>query len=395
MSDRKTILVLIAIVAVVLILIAILIGIYSTPKKQEENQMVQNNLYFVTKNAETGYGVCKTDGSAVLESKFNKIARVNDSIYLKNDTDSYIFFLNDGKNVSLGGKESEIYFVYSKEGSLLPYYILRYGESEQTSIYRIFNDKGVRHVTKDFATLNDAYKYLNAKEVFKSATPSEIVTNLYTVISTLNYPTSEGKTQYIVTKKNDTNGPSGIVDESGRILLELSYKKISAIANSTNAVEAVKDDKTYIFMSNEKLIEVESGFEFITENGYIIQKRGNIVNKIYNSIGDVVVDGIYNLTEDLTPFTSKNGTSYVLVQEKKDIFYLYNLTTNTKNSNQYTGVILTYIPDYKGAGKNTTFMYKKGSDFYSVELESLKEYKMKITSEIVSPLDMGIIYNFR
>lgn len=395
MSDRKTILILIAIVAVVLILIAILIGIYSTPKKQEENQVAQNNLYFVTKDVTNGFGICKTDGTTVLESKFSKIARVNDSVYLKNDTDSYIFFLNDGKNISLGGKESEVYFVYNKDGSLLPYYILRYGDSDQTSIYRIFNDKGVRHVTKDFATLNDAYKYLNAKEVFKSVTATETITSLYTVVSTLNYPTSEGKTQYIVSKKTDLNGPYGIVDETGKIVLELLYKKINTIANSTNAVEAIKEDKTYIFMSSEKLVEVESGFEFITSSGYIIQKRGNTVNKIYNLNGEVVVDGIYNLTEDLTPLTSKSGASYVLVQDKKGVFSLYNLTSNSKNSNQYTDVILTYIDTYKDAGKNIAFMYKKDTNYYSVELDTLKEYKMKIVSEIVSPLDLGIIYNFK
>lgn len=395
MSDRKTILILVTIVAVILILIAILLGIYSTPKGQEETQTVQNNLYFVTRNATTGFGICKTDGSIVAQPTFSKIARVNDSVYLKTENDSYMFFLNDGKNVSLGGKESEIYFVYSKDGSLLPYYIFRYGESEQASIYRIFNDKGVRHVTKDFATLNDAYKYLNAKEVFKAAIPNETITNLYTVVTTLNYPTSEGKTQYIVTKKGELNGLNGLVDESGRVLLELSYKKISSIVNSTNAVEAVKDDKSYIFMSNEKLIEVEAGFEFITNNGYFIQKRGNTVNKIYNLNGEVVVDGIYNLTEDLTSLTSKNGTSFILVQEKKGTFSLYNLTTNTKNSNQYTDVILTYMTANKDNGKNIAFMYKKGQDFYSVELEGLKEYKMKMLSEIVSPLDLGIIYNFK
>lgn len=395
MSDKKTVLILIAIVSVVIILIAILIGIYSTPTSGQNNNNTDESdkLYFVTRTAENGYGICKTNGKNVIDSAYSKIARVNDTVYLKDEQNSYMYFLNDGKSVSLGGKESDVYFVYDKGGNLLPYYVLRYGESEQTSIYRIYNDKGVRHASKDFATLNDAYKFLNAKELYeKNATTSTVIGDKYKVLTPLEYLTNEGKRQYIVTQKDVENGLQGIVDETGRVVLEVTYKKISTIPNSTNAVKAETVDKTYIFLVTEKLIEVESGFEFVTSDGYFIQKRGTTVNKIYNITGDVVVDGIYNINTDLTPLNTKSGASYMLVQENKGVYDLYNLTNNKKTEIQYGDVILEYLGKYNSGAKNTAFMYSKNSTYFALDLESIKAYKMTIISEIVSPLDLGVIY---
>jgi hypothetical protein len=397
MTDKKTILILISIVSVVVLLIALLLIIYKAPsdKTKNDNQIEENNLYFVIQNKETGYGICKTDGTIILKPEYSQMARVDDSVYLKSAEDSFLFFLSDGKSVSLGGKESQVYFAYDKTQKLLPYYILRYGESEQTSIYRIFNSKGIRHDTKDFSTLNDAYKFLNAKEVFKPAAAPVNILAKYTVISTLSYPTGEGKTQYIVSKIEDKpllQPLQGLVDESGRILLEPVYTKLTLIQNSTNALKAEMDTKTYIFLNSEKLVEVESGFEFTTSDRFFIQKRGNTVNKIYNLAGEVVVDGIYNINEDLTPLNLKSGVSYVLVQEKKGIYSLYNITNNKKADSEYADVVLDYVDTYTDGTRNTSFIYKNTGVYYAVDLENLKSYKMNITSEIFSPLDLGIIY---
>jgi len=400
MTDKKTILILISIVSVAVLLIAVLIVIYKAPsdKTKNNNTVEQNNLYFVVENVETGYGICKTDGTIVLKPEYSQIARVDDSVYLKSEENSFLFFLSDGKSVSLGGKESQVYFAYDKSEKLLPYYILRYGESEQTSIYRIFNNKGIRHDTKDFSTLNDAYKFLNAKEVFKSTVAPASILDKYTVVSTLSYPTSEGKTQYIVTKKEDkqavqaVRATQGLVDESGRILLELTYSKLTVIQNSTNAIKAEIDNKTYIYLSSEKLVEVEAGFEFTTSSKYFMQKIGNTVNKIYNLSGEVVVDGIYNINEDLTPLNLKTGVSYMLVQEGKGVYSLYNITNNKKADNEYTDVELEYVDSYTNGTRNTAFIYKNKDVYYAVDLDTLKSYKMNLTSNIFSPLDLGIIY---
>jgi|GEM_PF-2275910 len=400
MTDKKTTLILISIVSVVVILIAILIIVYKGPTNSgnKNNKTEQNNLYFVTKNVETGYGVSKTDGTVILKPEYSQIARVDDSVYLKGKDDSFLFFLSDGKSVSLGGKESDLSFVYSKTDKLLPYFILRYGDSDQTSIYRIFNNKGIRHNTKDFSTLNDAYKFLNAKEVFKSIAAPANILDKYTVISTLSYPTSEGKSQYIVTKKEDKLVPQvlpvlqGLVDESGRMLLELTYIKLSVIVNSTTALKAESDNKTFIFLNSEKLVEVENGFEFVTSSGYFMQKRGNTVNKIYNLSGEVVVDGIYGVSEDLIPLNLATGVSYMLVQEKKGVYGLYNITSNKKADNEYLDAVLDYVDSYSDGTRNTSFIYKNNEAYYAVDLDNLKSYKMNIVSEIFSPLDMGIIY---
>jgi hypothetical protein len=399
MSDKKTILILISIVSVIVILIAILIAIYNAPLAQgnnaNNNQTEENNLYFVTQTEGVGYGICKTDGTVVLNPEYSQLARVDDSVYLKTDEDSYLFFLNDGKSVSLGGKESEVYFVYDNNNQLLPYYILRYGESEQSSIYRIYNNKGIRHDTRDFSSLNDAYKFLNAKELFKPIVATADVTDQYTVLSTISYPTSDGKTQYVVTSNSNSESLQGIVDETGRVVLDLSYKSISKIPESNNALKIEKEDKSYIFLSSEKLVEVEPGFEFVTSNGYFIQKRGNTVNKIYNLSGEVVIDGIYNLKDDLVALNSKSGSAFMLVQEKKGEYSLYNLTNNSKSENEYMSVLLTYMNKYTDSVKNTSFIYTDKDSYYALDLSDLKTYKMNITSNIFSPLDLGIIYKVK
>jgi hypothetical protein len=397
MSNKKTILILILIVSAVILLIAILITVYKTPSIQGNNvpQVEKNDLYFVTEVEGTGYGICRTDGTVVLKPEYSQIARVDNSVYLKTETDSSIYFLDDGKSVSLGGKESEVYFVYDAANKLLPYFILRYGESEQASIYRIFNDKGIRHDTRDFSSLNEAYKFLNAKELFVPVAAPTSITSMYNVITTLNYPTSEGKSQYIVTKKNSTDNLKGLVDELGRVILECSYKSISNIQDSKNAIMVEKNDKTYIFLSTEKLVEVEAGFEFLTSNGYFIQKRGNTVNKVYNLSGEVVIDGIYNLKDDFVSLNLKTGTSYMLVQEKKSSYSLYNMTTNKKSDNAYTDVVLDYISSYGTLAKNTAFIYKDKESYYAVDLNNLKSYKMIISSNVFSPLDLGIIYKIK
>ncbi|MEG1705542.1 MAG: WG repeat-containing protein [Clostridia bacterium] len=394
MTDKKTILIIVGIISIVIILIAILIGVFAIPKKNETIAEEKNGLYFVIKSEDNQYGICKTDGTIVIKPEYKKIARVDNSVYLKSETDSYLYFLDDGKSVSLGGKESEIYFAYDKLGLLLPYYILRYGDSEQTSIFRIYNNKGIRHDLKDFSSLNDAYKFLDAKEVFKITSPPTEITSIYNVNSSLQYATPEGYSQFIVTKKDKTSSKQlqGLIDEKGTIILDLIYDKITALQDSTYACKVEKDDKTYILLNSGKLVEVETGFEFSIFNGFFMQRKGNTVNKIYNLSGEVVVDGIYNIKEDLTALNSKTGINYILVQEKKDIYSLYNITNNKKSENVYNEVILDYMKSYNTLSKNIAFISKKNSTYYVTDIDTLKSSKMTITNTIYSPLDLGIIY---
>lgn len=398
MSDRKTTLLVLGIVSVVIIIIAILIGIFVLPKNNVDVVEEKNGLYFIIKNEEpAGYGICRTDGSILIKPEYKKIARVDNSVYLKSENDSFLFFLDDGKSVSLGGKESEVYFAYDKNGFLMPYYILRYGESEQTSIYRIYNNKGIRHDLKDFASLNEAYKFLNAKEVFKMPSAPIDVTSMYTVSATLQYASLDGEAQYIVSKKLEKEEKvekqfQGIVDAKGRIVLDLVYDKITPIQDSTYACKVEKDDKTFILLNSGKLVEVETGFEFSTSTGYFMQRKGNTVNKIYNLNGEVVVDGIYNIKDDLKSLNSKDGITYMLVQEKKGIYSLYNITNNKKSDNSYNDILLEYMKDYSPLVKNMSFIHQKDSEYFSTDINTLKSYKMKISSTIVAPLDLGMIF---
>ncbi len=393
MSDKKTILVLILIISTVIILIGVLITIYKVPINEENiPKGEKNDLYFISQVADQGYGICKSDGTVVLEPIYSQIARVDNSVYLRTETESYIYFLNNGEKVSLGGKEAQAYFVYDYSNALLPYFVLRYGASESSSVYRIFNDRGIRHDTKDFASLNDAYKFLNAKELFVPLSAPDVVRDIYSIVSTLKYPTYEGKTQYVVTKKEAGQKLRGLVDEVGRVILECSYDSLSGILESTNAIEAIRNDRTYLFLASEKLIEVEPGFEFLISSGYFLQKKGNTVNKIYNLSGEVVIDGIYSLREDFTALNSKEGISYLLVRENDGIYCLYNVTNNKKSESKYTKVVLDYFTSYGSLAKHTSFIYEDNGEYFAVDLNTLKAYKINLTTSIFSPLDYGMIY---
>ena len=144
----------------------------------------KNDMFFVTESNKL-LGISKSDGTQVLECRFNRILRNGNTVYLNDGTESYVFFLDNNKSISLGGKESDVNLVYNKDdGTILPYYILTYG-SGNSSVYRIYTDQGVRYNNKDFTSYEEVQTFLDAKSKFNETKAPKTISDKYAVKATL------------------------------------------------------------------------------------------------------------------------------------------------------------------------------------------------------------------
>ncbi|MBR1883466.1 MAG: hypothetical protein IJ809_00705 [Clostridia bacterium] len=239
-------------------------GVFST---QGENIVFEkNDLYFVTESGEA-LGLNKSDGTQVLECRYQTILRNGNSVYLNDGVESYVFFLDNNKSISLGGKETDVNLVYDKNTSYpLPYFILTYGTGN-SSVYRIYTDQGVRYNNKDFTSMNEVTTFLDSKTAYRATNASNEIKEKYDVKQALEYPTQQNRSQYIVSLKGSDNNKSakyGIVDETGRIVLDVACDSITELTGDTNGVLVYRNEKAYLFFKDEKLQEVDTGFEFVT-----------------------------------------------------------------------------------------------------------------------------------
>ena len=354
----------------------------------------KNDMFFVTESNKL-LGISKSDGTQVLECRFNRILRNGNTVYLNDGTESYVFFLDNNKSISLGGKESDVNLVYNKDdGTILPYYILTYG-SGNSSVYRIYTDQGVRYNNKDFTSYEEVQTFLDAKSKFNETKAPKTISDKYAVKATLSYPTSQKRTQYIVSEKdNNKNTKYGIIDETGRIVLDIACENISEISGRTNGVIVNRNEKAYLFLEDEKLLEVDTGFEFVSGNNIFYQKKGDTVNKVYNNKGEVVIDGIYSYSKDFFPFVSKDGTTYIMLN-KNGTYELYNATNNQKYNKDYTNLSTTYLSDYYASQNNTWqsgYIFVSDSVPYCVDFSTMKESRMNVLVQINAPLDYGYKY---
>ncbi len=366
-------------------------GIFNAILSNKENvNYEKNDLFFVTKN-NNKYGICKSDGSVVLESKYNVMLRNGNSVYVKEESDSYVFFLNNNRSISLGGKETDVSLEYDKTtGQILPYFILTYGEGD-SAIYRIYTSDGVRYANRDFTDRDSVSKFLDSGIDFIPNKASTAVTDLYNVVSTVDYPTKQGRTQYIVKIKEDKNSKIGIVDEVGRIVVDLDCDTIKMIEGKEKGVIIERDNKSYIFLQSEKLIEVDSGFEFVSLDGCIFQKKGDTVNKVYNLNGETVIYGIYNYSSDFACYRTTENV-YFFVNEG-NAYSLYNLTTNRKFDQTYTNVSKDYLKDYKDSKVyEIGYIYISNGVPYCVDFNNMKEYRINMIMDIPYMLDIGYKY---
>lgn len=395
------------IIAIIIIIFAILILgfafllIIIQGNKAKANQNVEiyneSNIYILT-NYKEKYGISKIDGTTLIEPNFDKVVRVDDYVYLKNDKESYIYSLNDGEYVTLDNKESGISVAYSAtDNKLLPYFILSYGTGAQDSIYRIYSKNGVKYTSEDYTTLDAAKKVIKAKVDFSSTSLPDKLANDYNLVKEVPYKTQDGKHQYIVTRKNSVDvAIKGIVDETGKIILDFNYKNIDVVKNDAIALKVTdKDDNDFIFTQEQKLGKIDNGFDVYGVNGGgYLQMRGNIVNKIYDAKLDVAIEGIYNYPNDFNFYRNSDDKLMVLLKKQDGKYYLYNLTDGKDEIDSFYGITADYLKTYSGSYKNSSALVKDGKqNLYILDLENMKTARVLVNSQLIySPLDYGMVY---
>lgn len=391
-NQRKIAIVIIIISILILAFAFILILIDVSKNNQNNNVEIYNesNIYFVIKSQDK-YGIAKVDGTIIIKPNFDKIARVDNTVYLKNDDESFFYSLTNGTYKNLDGKESDVYFAYSEDGTLLPYFIFKYGSDD--AIYMIYNTDGTKYVESDYTNLNDVYEKINAKKQFTSKNFSiNLITN-YTLIKELPYLTKDFKNQYIVTKIGD-NTKKGIIDETGKIILDFKYSDIEVVKNKEIAVKVKDSNGEYIFTRQEKLGKIDDNFDIVAvDSNCYLQLRGTTVNKIYDSNLNLINSGIYTYPGDFIFANTLKLKSYLILKKNDKEYVLYDISNQGKEVGDYSNVINDYFKNYKNDYRLSTILYKDGTTMYAIDLESLKTLKVLVSNDYISsPLDYGNIY---
>lgn len=387
------------IIAIILIIIAItLIGLGVVIALKDLggsniDQASDERLFIVEANG--AYGVMTANGTVIAQPQFSKITRINNIIYLKSDSASYLYNILSKETVTLDGFETNIKYIKTDDG-FSNKYILQYGETDNDAIYRIIDEKGNKVTDKDFASISSIYSYLELIEPsnFTPKTVDSTSLNKTDISATLSYPSPEGKSQYIIKETTDNVTKYGIVDENNKQIVEPVFDKIEQIKDSNKACLATKGDLEYVILDNGTTIETQAGFEFdYNEDGYVIQKRGSTGNKIYNLNGDVILDRIFNYPAEIVTLNSANAKYMLLQDPKTSLWSMYNMDTAEKLDVSFSNLIVDYLKNKDINVVNTTFMYKTASSIVGVDLATFKTYNISIPYSIVAPLESGVTMN--
>ncbi|MDD2627372.1 MAG: WG repeat-containing protein [Clostridia bacterium] len=391
MVNKNTI---IAIILIVIALGLILLGVFMALNGSinEDTSEFADKLYVVEFNGK--YGVMNAKGKIIAQAAFDKIGRVNDTLYLKSETSSLLYDLKTNKTIDLEGLETNFSYVKGQDG-FEDKYILSYGESDANSIYRIIDSEGKRVSDNDFSSISAAYKYLNIVNAdnFVPLDSKNSSIGSYNVKSTLSYPTVDGKTQYIVSNSDSTsiNNKYGIVDENNKQIVELTFDSIEQVKDSSRACLAKRGDSHYVILYNGTIIETEEGFEFdYVEDSYIVQKRGQTANKIYNLDGDVVIDQIFTYPAKIVTLNAASTKYLLMLNEKTQIWHMYDLNTTKKIDTTFSNLIVDYLYDKDPNVINTSLIYKTNA-LIGVDIETFRTFQIKIENNVIAPLESGLI----
>lgn len=399
MFDKKTSLTLIIIAILIISLISFLVIVYILPsigveEVLSDDDSVLEELYYVSQS-ETGYGICNGLGETIITSEYSSIARVSDSVFLKSEVGTYIYFLDDDTYIELGGKEQEVFLAYDFDKNIMPYFIFRYGDTTSNSVYRIYTEDGEKMDDKDFASLDAAYDYIDAINSFTPISTDELseeITEKYEKITPISYASKDGLSQYIVQSDSKLYG---IIDEEGRVILETKATSITMADDSISGIIIVMDSSTYILTDIEKLIEVDNDFEYVIEDNYIIQKKGNTVNKIYTKFGNILNSNVYDYTSDLISIETESGECYLLLQESTNKYEIYDMVLGIKLEYQYENIITNCFSSYNSYVKIHSLIYSDSNTYKTVDFSTMKVYDIVITQNIYSSLDSGNVYLFK
>jgi len=394
MVNKNTIIAIILImVAITIISLGAMIVLKDLNTTNVDSEDSIERLYIVEANS--AYGVMNSNGKIIANPQFSKIARINNILYLKSEKVSYLYNLITAETISLDGVETDILYIKGNDG-FLDKYILQYGETDNDAIYRIIDSTGEKVTDKDFASVSAVYTFLELTPP-NNFTPKDIAStalNKANVVSTLTYPTQDGKSQYIVKYGDYSNSKYGVVDENNKQIVEPVFDKIEQIKDSNKACTAVKGELNYVILDNGTSIETEEGFEFdYNEDGYVVQKRGTTGNKIYNLNGDVLIDKIFTYPANLVTLNSANA-KYLLMQDTKTgLWSMYNMDTAEKLDAEFSNLIVDYLYEKDINVVNTSFMYKNSTSLIGVDLSNFETFNISIPYTVVAPLESGTKIN--
>ncbi len=390
MVNKNTIIAIILImVAITLIGLGVVIALKDLQSPTTEDDSIER-LYVVEAN--NAYGVMNSNGKVIANPQFTKIARINNILYLKAENASYLYNLLTKETITLDGFETDILYVKGEDG-FLDKYILQYGTTDQDAIYRIIDSTGNKVTEKDFTSISSIYEFLEITPPYDYFVPKQVSETSLTasdVTYTLSYPTTDGKSQYIIRKNENGVTKYGIVDENNKQIVEPTFDKIEQIQDSNKACMATKGDLEYVILDNGTSIETEQGFEFdYSEDGYVIQKRGTTANKIYNLNGDVIVDRIFTYPAELVTLNSANAKYLLLQDEKTSLWSMYNMDTAQKLDVEFSNLVVDYLYNKDVNVINTSFIYKNASSLIGVDLSSFETFNINIVYSVVAPLESG------
>ena len=383
------------IIAIILIMVAVTLiglGIVIALKDLGTSPILEDaseRLYVVEAN--NAYGVMDANGEIIAQPQFIKVARINNILYLKASNASYLYNLTTKETVTLDGYESDFIYIKSDNG-FLDKYILQYGDTDKDAIYRIVDGSGNKVTNKDFASISAIYSFLDLIETnnFTPKTVENTTLDKTNIVTTLSYPTVDGKSQYIIKEVQDSITKYGIVDENNKQIIEPLFDKIEQIKNSNKACMAKKGNLEYVILDNGTSIETESGFEFdYNEDGYVIQKRGTTANKIYNLNGDVIVDKIFKYPAQIVTLNGANAKYMLMQDEKTSLWSMYNIDTAEKLDVEFSNLVVDYLQEKDINVVNTSFMYKSSSSLIGVDLSTFKTFNINIMYSVVAPLESG------
>ena len=386
----------------------------------DSNLVPSDSLYFIAKGKNGKFGVVKSNGEIVIEKEYDKISRIEDVVYAKNKNESFIFNLSTKTKTLLLNKETAYINVINNQDMLMPYFILKYEEKldnrdDVSDIYSIYNLDGSYYSSRDYVSYSQAVKSMN---ILDTKSIPEFGNSDYNIKQAISFTSVENKYQYIYYVKKARVTYYGVIDSSGKILVNAEYDKY--ILNSTGiiftktsaAVNSGTKDRygNIIYTTNEleqpivknytmtsTLFDVDSGFSFKMNKNYVLQVKGNTLNKVYNKNGQSVFRGAYSLNEDLVGFNNFNNETSILLQNNEE-YLLFNLINNKVSEFKYQNIELDYIKTYaynSQCVETSAFIYKKDDKYYAHDLLTKEEIELSMSSGIICPLDMGVMYDIK
>jgi len=390
MVNKNTIIaIILIIIAITLIGLGVVIGLKDLGTTSIDGN-VNERLYIIESNA--SYGVITANGTIIAQPQFSKITRINNILYLKSQSASYLYNLTTKETITLDGFENDIKYINTDNG-FSNKYILQYGATEHDAIYRIIDEKGEKVTDTDFTSVSSIYSYLELIEPSNfTPKPVESTSLLKSdVLATLSYPSPDGNSQYIIKKTEDGITKYGIVDENNKQIVESIFDTIEQIKNSKKACMATKGELEYVILDNGTTIETQPGFEFdYNDDGYVIQKRGTTGNKIYNLDGDVIVDRIFTYPAQIVTLNSTNAKYLLMQDEKTSLWSMYNIDKAEKLDAEFSNIVTDYLQEKDINVINTSFMYNNGNSLIGVDLSTFETFNINTPYVVVAPLESGL-----